>query len=36
MPSTEPNMPPAMKAPVSVARMWRGNTDSTTAMPTLP
>ncbi len=36
MPSTEPNMPPAMKAPVSVARKCLGNTDSTTARPTLP
>jgi hypothetical protein len=36
MPSTEPNMPPAMKAPVSVARMCLGNTDNTTATPTLP
>ena len=35
-PSTEPNMPPAMNAPVSVARMCLGNTDSTTAIPTLP
>jgi hypothetical protein len=29
-------MPPAMKAPVRVARMDAGKTDSTTAMPTLP
>ncbi|MOA12304.1 hypothetical protein D3C78_1322860 [compost metagenome] len=36
MPSTEPNMPPEMKAPDRVARISRGNTDTTTAMPTLP
>ncbi|MNJ55734.1 hypothetical protein D3C77_512480 [compost metagenome] len=36
MPSTEPNMPPAMNAPARVERMSRGNTATTTAMPTLP
>ncbi|MNC28956.1 hypothetical protein D3C75_771870 [compost metagenome] len=36
MPSTEPNMPPEMKAPERVARISRGNTETTTAMPTLP
>ncbi|MNN64047.1 hypothetical protein D3C81_1794670 [compost metagenome] len=36
MPSTEPNMPPEMKAPDRVARISRGNTATTTAMPTLP
>ncbi|MNI37127.1 hypothetical protein D3C73_912020 [compost metagenome] len=36
MPSTEPNMPPAMNALARVARMCLGNTEITTAIPTLP
>ena len=36
MPNTEPNMPPAMKALARVARMCLGNTEITTAIPTLP
>ncbi|MCY1177899.1 hypothetical protein D9M73_182250 [compost metagenome] len=36
MPNTEPNIPPAMKALARVARMCLGNTEITTAMPTLP
>ncbi|MNP09819.1 hypothetical protein D3C76_1019390 [compost metagenome] len=36
MPNTEPNIPPAMKALARVARMCFGNTEITTAMPTLP
>ncbi|MNC59999.1 hypothetical protein D3C75_1098480 [compost metagenome] len=36
MPSTEPNMAPAMKALARVARMLLGKTDTTTATPTLP
>ncbi|MNN74179.1 hypothetical protein D3C81_1903500 [compost metagenome] len=36
MPSTEPNMPPAMNEPARVARISRGNTATTTAIPTLP
>ncbi|MCY1358731.1 hypothetical protein D9M69_452730 [compost metagenome] len=35
MPSTEPNMPPAMKVLMRVARICLGNTESTTAIPTL-
>ena len=35
-PSTEPNEPPAMNAPVSEARLVGAKTISTTARPTLP
>ncbi len=36
MPSTAPNMPPEVKAPVRVARMDGGKMLRITASPTLP